>query len=63
MLIMTIRPFLSVNIRAVATGLVIALVLVQSGCALMKAQAHQAAKKKQPTEYSCGEKLPPSHPL
>lgn len=60
--IMTIRRFPSVSPRTVVSGLLSALLLVQSGCALMKAQAHHSAKKKQPTEYSCGEKLP-SRPL
>lgn len=60
--IMTFRLLPSVSARGVIPGLLIALLLVQSGCALMKAQAHQSAKKKQPTEYSCGEKLP-SRPL
>ena len=60
---MTLRLFPSLSTRAIVPGLLIALLLVQSGCALMKAQAHHSAKKKQPTEYSCGEKLPPSRPL
>jgi hypothetical protein len=44
-------------------GLTIALIATQSGCAIMKAKAHQAEKQKHANEFSCGEKTPPSRPL
>lgn len=57
---MTFRRFLVS--RSTLSGLLIALLLTHSGCALMKAKAHQAEKKKHAEEFSCGEKLP-SRPL
>ncbi len=49
--------------RSTLLGLMLVLMAVQSGCALMKAQAHQAEKKKHANEFSCSEKHPPSRPL
>ncbi|HET6424626.1 MAG TPA: hypothetical protein VFG20_13135 [Planctomycetaceae bacterium] len=50
-------------VRSAVLGLLVTLTIAQSGCALMKAKAHQAEKKKHASEFSCGEHMPPSRPL
>jgi hypothetical protein len=60
---MTFRRLPSVASRSMLLGLTIALIATQSGCAIMKAKAHQAEKQKHANEFSCGEKTPPSQPL
>jgi hypothetical protein len=49
--------------RSTRWGLLLALMMVQPGCAIMKAKARQAEKKQHANEFSCGERTPPSRPL